>query len=287
MIDRPITAHRRDLGDFLRTQRQKLSPADAGLSVGPRRRTPGLRREEVAQLSGLSTTWYTWIEQGRNVSMSSLALSRLAAALRLARAERAYLFELAGKRDPEEPEDETDDVTHAVCACVDAIGTPAYVLDREWNARAWNRQAERLFPGWLSPGADRNLLRFIFLEPGARALIDGWNERARRVVAEFRAHAGSHLNDAALQEPIGDLLRQSPAFARLWQQRDVMGREGGERTFNHPLDGFLRYEQVTFNLASRPGMKLTVLVGAGIPADGVASDRIGARGRRLEPARAA
>lgn len=145
-------------------------------------------------------------------------------------------------------------------ACVDSIATPAYVLDRAWNARAWNDQAERLFPGWLSVGAARNLLRLIFLVPGARGLVNGWDERARRVVAEFRAHAGSHLNDAALLSAIGDLLRQSPAFSRLLQQRDVFGREGGERTFNHPLDGFLRYEQVTFNLASQPGMKLTVLV---------------------------
>lgn len=110
LIDRPIIAQQRELGDFLRMQRQRL-----------------------AQLSGLSTTWYTGIEQGRNVSMASLALSRLAAALRLARAERAYLFELAGKRDSEQPEDATDDVTPAMCACVDAIGTPVYVLDRIYS----------------------------------------------------------------------------------------------------------------------------------------------------------
>ena len=145
-------------------------------------------------------------------------------------------------------------------ACVGTIGSPAYVLDRGWNARAWNEPAERLFPGWLTPAADRNLLRFIFLEPGARALIDGWEERARRVVAEFRAHAGSHLNDTALQALIGDLLRRSPAFAEFWRQRDVLGREGGVRTFHHPADGFVRFEQVTFNLDSQPGLKLTFLV---------------------------
>jgi transcriptional regulator with XRE-family HTH domain len=107
-----------------------------------------LRREEVAQLSGVSTTWYTWIEQGRAVSVSPTALARLAVALGLIRAERAYLFELAGRRDPEHQPDETDDVTPAVRAGVDSIATRAYVLDRAWNARAWNDQAERLFPGW-------------------------------------------------------------------------------------------------------------------------------------------
>lgn len=260
MVDTKIAAQRRELADFLRAQREKLPPADAGLSAAPRRRTPGLRREDVAQRAGLSTTWYTWIEQGRNVSMSPSALARLAAALRLSRPERRYLFELAGKRDPDMPDDDADDIAPAVRACVGTIASPAYVLDPRWNALVWTSMAERLFSGWLTPGADRNLLRFIFLNPAARTLIVGWEERARRVVAEFRAHAGTHLTDAALIDLIGDLLHKSTEFARLWQQRDVLGREGGERTFNHPLDGFLRYEQVTFNLASQPGMKLTVLV---------------------------
>jgi len=260
MVDIDIQTQRRELGEFARTQREKLPPTDAGLPAGGRRRTPGLRREEVAQRAGLSTTWYTWIEQGRNVSISPLALARIAAALRLDRAERAYLFELAGKRDPEQPDSPPDDIGPAVRACVDAIVSPAYVLDRSWNARAWNTHAERLFLGWLTPGTDRNLLRFIFLEPAARALIDGWEERARRVVAEFRADAGSHSNDPAPRDLIADLLRRSPAFARLWQQRDVQEREGGARTFNHPADGFLRYEQVTFNLIAPAGAKMTVLV---------------------------
>lgn len=260
MVDIDIQTQRRELGAFVRTQREKLPLTDAGLPAGGRRRTPGLRREEVAQRAGLSTTWYTWIEQGRNVSISPLALARIAAALRLDRAERAYLFELAGKRDPEQPDSPPDDIAPAVRACVDAIVSPAYVLDRSWNARAWNTHAERLFLGWLTPGTDRNLLRFIFLEPAARALIDGWEERARRVVAEFRADAGSHSNDPAPRDLIADLLRRSPAFARLWQQRDVQEREGGARTFNHPTDGFLRYEQVTFNLVAPAGAKMTVLV---------------------------
>lgn len=257
MID---TVQRRELADFLRAQREKLAPTDAGLSMVGRRRTPGLRREEVAQLSGLSTTWYTWIEQGRDVSVSPSALARVAGALRLARAERAYLFELAGKRDPAQPDEAAEDVPTAVRACVAAIDAAAYVLDPRWNALAWNGPAERLFPGWLTPGADRNLLRFIFLEPAARDLIDGWDDRARRVVAEFRAQAGTHLNDAALTGLISDLLRRSAEFAGFWQQRDVLGREGGERTFRHPMDGFLRYEQVTFDLSGQPGIRLTVLV---------------------------
>lgn len=250
---------RRELGDFIRAQRERLRPAAFGLGAA-RRRTPGLRREEVAQLSGVSATWYTWIEQGRDVSMSPTALARVAGALRLGRAERDYLFELAGKRDPDHGGGAGDEFPPALADCVAAIRSPAYILDRLWNARLWNAAAQRLFAGWLDRPGERNLLRFIFLEPGARALIRGWDERAHRVVAEFRAHSGAHLNDRALRALIEELSAESPEFARFWNQHGVLGREGGKRTFNHPADGFLRYEQVTFNLASHADVKLTMLV---------------------------
>ena len=255
-----LDKRRRELGEFLRAQREKLSPVSAGVAGASRRRTPGLRREEIAQLAGLSTTWYTWIEQGRDVSVSPHALARLANALRLGRAERAYLFELAGKRDPAPGDSEGDDLPAAVLACVAAINSPAYVLDRGWNARGWSAAAERLFVGWLDRSGERNLLRFIFLEPGARALICDWRDRARRVTAEFRAHCASHLDDRALRALIDELCRLSPEFAQMWEQHGVLGREGGERTFAHPQDGFLRYEQVTYELAGHADIKLTILV---------------------------
>jgi transcriptional regulator with XRE-family HTH domain len=250
----------RALGDFLRVRREGIDPAALDLPRGVRRRTPGLRREEVAQLCGLSTTWYTWIEQGRDVSVSPMALARLAAGLRLDRAERDYLFELARKRDPGKGGGEADDIPPAVLACVAAIGAPAYVLDRNWTARAWNAPACRLFAGWLDRPGERNLLRFIFLEPAARSLICDWEERARRVAAEFRAACGGHLDDPPLRGLIEELRRESADFARFWDQHGILGREGGERTFDHPTDGFVRYEQVTFNLASQLDLKLTILV---------------------------
>ena len=250
----------RELGDFVRAQREKLTPAAIGLPAGARRRTPGLRREEVAQLCGLSTTWYTWLEQGREVSLSPTALARLANALRLSRAERAYLFELSGKRDPDPGGSDSAEVPAAVLACVQAIAAPAYVLDRCWNARSWNAPAERLFVGWLDQPDERNLLRFIFLQPAARSLICDWEARARRVAAEFRAAASAHLDDPALRALIADLRRESPAFAQFWDQHGVLVREGGARTFNHPADGFVRFEQVTFDLTSQPDLKLTMLV---------------------------
>jgi transcriptional regulator with XRE-family HTH domain len=251
---------RRALAEFVRAHRKKIDPAAIGLAADAKRRTPGLRREEVAQRCGLSATWYTWIEQGRDVSVSPTALARLADALQLDRAERAYLFALAAKRDPDSQPHDSPSLPSALFDCVETIASPAYILDRYWNAQSWNAQAERLFVGWLDRPGTRNLLRFIFLEPAARSLICAWEERARRVAAEFRAACGFDLHEPTLGRLIEELRCRSPQFARFWDEQGVLGREGGERTFKHPRDGLLVYQQVTFNLASRPEFKLTILV---------------------------
>jgi transcriptional regulator with XRE-family HTH domain len=275
MIEAQSPAQRRELGDFIRAQRGRLDPAVLGVAAPGRRRTPGLRREEVALLCGLSTTWYTWIEQGRDVSVSPMALARMAGTLRLGRAERAYLFELAGKRDPDQGSSEADHVPPAVQACVEAIRAPAYVLDRSWTARSWNAAAEHLFAGWLDQPGERNLLRFVFLEPAARLLICDWEARAHRVVAEFRASCSARVTDPALRALIDSLRRQSYEFTRFWDLYGVLEREGGERTFSHPRDALLSYVQVTFEVAGRPDLKLTMLVpgsagaASGVPASSV------------------
>jgi transcriptional regulator with XRE-family HTH domain len=263
MVEPRSSEQRRAFGDFVRAHRERVTPEAIGLPPGTRRRTPGLRREELAQLCGLSTTWFTWIEQGRDVSVSPGALARLADALRLDRAARAYLFNLAGKRDPDADRPDDERASPALSACVNAIDAPAYILDRYWNARVWNAKAERLFAGWLDTPGERNLLRFTFSHPAAPALIHDWEARARRLAAEFRAAGSAHFNDPKLRALIAGLRADSENFARFWDQQDVLGREGGERTFNHPADGFLRYEQVTFNLASQPDLKLTMLVPSG------------------------
>jgi transcriptional regulator with XRE-family HTH domain len=260
MAMKPET-QRRALGDFLRTHRMRLSPAGLGLASGGRRRTPGLRREEVAQTCGMSTTWYTWLEQGRDVSPSPRALARLADTLRLTPAERAYLFRLAGKADPTAPSPVGNgmDAPAVLTDAVAAIGAPAYVLDQAWNARAWNAQAARLFVGWLDGQNDRNLLRYVFLSPLARKVLPDWEKRARRVLAEFRADSGRYLDDAHLKTLVEGLSQQSPFFARCWQEHEVEERAGGERSFDHPRKGRLRYEQVAFTLASRADLKLVIL----------------------------
>jgi len=260
MVAERSLEQRRAFGDFVRAQRERVAPAAIGLPSGKRRRTPGLRREEVAQLCGLSTTWFTWIEQGRDVSISAGALARLAVALRLDRAERAYLFDLAGKRDPEHGRAETGNVSAALATCVEAVAAPAYLLDGLWNMCCWNAPAEHLFAGWLDTPGEHNLLRFTFTHPAAPSLICDWEVRARRLAGEFRAASSGHLDDPKLRAFVAALRQDSEKFAQFWDQHGVLGREGGERTFNHPSNGFLRYEQVTFDVSNRPDLKMTVLV---------------------------
>jgi transcriptional regulator with XRE-family HTH domain len=247
------------LGAFLRAHRERLAPADVGLAPGRRRRTPGLRREEVAQLAGLSATWVTWLEQGRPVSLSARALASLAAALRLSRAERAYLFELAGRRDPQQAPDET--VPPVVLASVHAIGGPAYLLDRQWTALAWNDAAADLFIGWLdAASAERNLLRAMFVSPGLMALVEDWPHRAARLVAEFRAHSIRHADEVPTRALIEGLMAESAAFRDAWLSQDVEDREGGRRGFHHPQQGALQFEQLTLVPAAAPGLMLVMLL---------------------------
>ena len=177
---------RRLLGEFVRAHRELVR----GRAGAGRRRTPGLRREELAEAAGISTTWCAWIEQGRPVQPSPEALARLAGALQLSAAERAYLFKLSGRIDPSELNADYGAAPSALRVLVDALPTPAYGLDRLWNARCWNAPAAHLFRGWLDGAADRNLLRFIFLSEDARRLIPDWRSRALRLLAEFRADYG-------------------------------------------------------------------------------------------------
>ncbi len=254
---------RRLLGGFLRAHREALPPDAAGLPPGGngRRRTPGLRREEVALLCGLSTTWYTWVEQGRDISLSAAALARLATALRLTAAERAYLFELTRQRDPLPPPAEAaqDAAPAELLAVLRATVAPAYLLDRLWHVRGWNDAAGRLFAPWFDSG-ETCLLRYVFLGATARDFIRDWEDRARRLLAEFRADTAQRPDDPGMQALVRDLLRDSATFARFWNEHSVMAREGGARLFNHPQDGTLRFDQVTLNPAAHPGHKLVVLL---------------------------
>lgn len=244
------------LGAFIRAHRERLTPP----RNGGRRRTPGLRREELADAAGLSGTWITWLEQGRDVAASVPALCRLAEALHLSAAERASLFDLAGKKDPREAQDGSDDLLPALAGLPALIQAPAYLLDHAWNARAWNTAAAALFTGWLDgEAADRNLLRYVFLSPAARTLIANWDERAQRLVAEFRGDFHRRPGDAAMKALVEELSRDSAEFAGYWHRQDVLQREGGARRFIHPVQGTLAYTQTTLLVAAQLDIKLVCL----------------------------
>ncbi|MBK6971439.1 MAG: helix-turn-helix domain-containing protein [Sterolibacteriaceae bacterium] len=255
---------RKELGEFLQAARSRQAPEAFGFPAGSRRRTQGLRREEVAQLAGISPTWYTWIEQGRPVNVSADALERLAQGLHLTRGERAYIFELAGRRDPLAAAPESDAAADLLISLVANIAIPAYILGRTWDMLAWNKPAAALFAGWLDQRVreselPRNLLRYVFLAPGARALIVDWETRAGRLVAEFRADCRTRLDEPALVRLIDDLKKGSPEFARFWKQHNVLERQGGRRDFNHCRRGLVSYQQVTLKPVDQDQLKLVLL----------------------------
>ncbi|HWU02051.1 MAG TPA: helix-turn-helix transcriptional regulator, partial [Novosphingobium sp.] len=225
-----------------------------------RRRTPGLRREELAARAGIGVTWVAWIEQGREVRASADTLARLADGLNLTRAERAYLFALAVRHDPANPFSAASiEAPAAITALVGSLAWPAYGLDAAWHVCCANAAARRLFVG-LFEGADQpNLLRFIFTSPQARSLLPDWSERCLRVLAEFRRDYGRVLGDPRVGEVVAWLRDNSEAFRTGWEQQGVLAREGGLRQFHHPEDGALRFTQHTLAEADRGDFRLVVL----------------------------
>ncbi|KAF0811671.1 hypothetical protein IGB42_03829 [Andreprevotia sp. IGB-42] len=255
-----MSIRRKELGDFLSALRQKCEPAAFGFPPGLRRRTRGLRREEVAQLAQISPTWYAWIEQGREISVSSDVLDRLAAALRMDKTQRAYLFELAGRHDNQPAAPEHSMPPALLAQIVEDFAAPAYILDRYWDVIAWNAPAAVLFGPWMNAAHAPNLLRFVFLDPAARTLVEDWETRARRLAAEFRADSRSSLDDPALLQQVEALSQASPEFAHFWKLHDVLERQGGLRGFAHPQQGHLAFQQVTFRLVDHEQLKLVLLM---------------------------
>jgi len=261
------TARRKALGDFLRSARARLQPDMVGLPPGGRRRTPGLRREEIAQLCDISVTWYTWIEQGRDIRVSPDVWSRLATVLSLSRAERQYLFELAETADPRHDDIDVQPLPPGLADSVNSIVAPAYIMDRNWNLLVWNQPMLHLFQGWPGRDSNPNMMRFIFLDPAARDLVVNWEERASRVVAEFRADAGLHTDEPGLKALLTELLEGSSVFEHWWNRHTVVDRKGGLRDFRHGPDKILTHQQLTFRLANRLDCKLIMLLDADRPAD--------------------
>jgi transcriptional regulator with XRE-family HTH domain len=234
---------RAELGEFLRARREALRPDEVGLPVGSRRRTPGLRREEVALLAGVSLTWYTWLEQGRRINASRDVLMALARTLRLDEAGRSHLLALASG-EVLEPVDRAVEVPDAIMRLITSMEpSPAYVLGPRWEYVAWNAAQNKLYPVLSTlPDDERNLVWVMFCEPTARALIIDWEDRARSTLAEFRASTTRLMDDPVVIDLIDRLLAQSAEFAGWWPQHDVAGFHTRLRRYEHPRAGELTFE---------------------------------------------
>ena len=249
------------LGAYLKDRRGKLDAAALGFPL-KRRRTPGLRREEVAHRANVSATWYTWLEQGRGGAPSADVVDRLARALMLTDVEREHLFLIALGRPPEVRYQAAEGVTPRLQRVLDALEiSPAYVKTSTWDVVAWNRAAATVLVdyGTLDP-KQRNLLRLVFLDPHIRVKQPDWQGVARFVVGAFRADvaragAGAAKHVAAL---VDELSRESPEFAALWRDHDVRDTYEGPKRVRHPKAGVIALEYSTFAVDGRPDLSLVI-----------------------------
>ncbi len=257
------------LGTYLRDRRAKLDPAAFGFSLS-RRRTPGLRREEVAQRANVSATWYTWLEQGRGGAPSPEVLERIARALMLTDVEREHVFLLALGRPPEVRYPATEGVTPRLQRILDALElSPAIVKTPTWDVVAWNRAAAAVLTDYGSlPPEQRNILRLVFLDPRVRAAQFDWDSVARFVVAAFRADAArAGAAVAPKVDALVDELRQlSPEFEALWRDNDVRHYGEGLKRLRHPALGPIAFEYSAFTVDGRPDLGM-VIYNPATPAD--------------------
>ncbi|WP_351231635.1 helix-turn-helix transcriptional regulator [Streptomyces sp. NPDC002133] len=246
-----------ELGEFLRSCRGRLTPADAGMPRTARRRVPGLRREELAQLAGVSVDYYTRLEQGRSRTASPEILESLAAALRLDDTERVHLFDLANRRPildrrsrPSRAE-RVSPAVHQLLTTLDAAYCPAFVLGRRTDVVASNPLSRALIADFdAMPASERNQTRFLFLDPAARELYADWETVAADTAAMLRMDAGRHPDDPQLGELVGELALRSEHFRAYWAERRVHERTEGTKGYHHPVAGDLT---VTYQALALPG----------------------------------
>jgi transcriptional regulator with XRE-family HTH domain len=247
------------LGTYLKDRRAKLDPAAFGFPP-ERRRTPGLRREEVAQRANISPTWYTWLEQGRGGAASADVLDRIARALMLTDVEREHIFLLGLGRPPEARYQRSDGVTPRLQRVLDALEPcPALIRTATWNVIAWNRAATVMLTDYGSlPPERRNILRFIFLDPRVRAAQYDWESVARFVVGAFRVDAARAGAAADVGPLVDELCRLSPEFKAMWRDNDVRSHGEGVKHIRHPVLGPIAFEHSAFAVDGRPDLSMVV-----------------------------
>ena len=243
---------RAELSEFLRTRRARLKPEDVGLpDFGRHRRVPGLRREELAQVAGVSVAYYTRLEQGNGRNVSAEILDSIARALRLTDAEHAHLTHLAKpKQHKKKPAARAEQVRGPLRQLLDSIDSiPAYITGRRSDILAWNRMAAAVFGDWSElPVQERNWARLVFLRPEYRDLFVEWDQKASDVVSYLRMDAGCHPDDPRLSALVGELSVKSEEFRRLWATHDVKEKSYGVKRLRHPLVGDLTLHFESFRL---------------------------------------
>lgn len=256
-----LDQHRAELAEFLRAHREALTPEMVKLPRGRSRRTPGLRREEVALLAGVSVTWYTWLEQGRRINASTDVLRAIGRALRLDDTGQDHLVSLAhplGGPMIASP----DEVPSALRRLIDGFDpAPAYVLGPHWEFAGWNAAEARLYPRIERLGdAQRNLIWVLFADPAVRQLIVDWDIHARQALAEFRAATIAVRHDPAMTALVEELCRTSEEFRQWWPEHDVARFETRLRRFNHPRAGLLTFENQQLTPSEWPSLRVVVLL---------------------------
>jgi transcriptional regulator with XRE-family HTH domain len=258
-MDEPVT-HQNLLGTYLKDRRTRLDPAAFGFPA-ERRRTAGLRREEVAQRANISPTWYTWLEQGRGGGPSEDVLDRIAHALMLTDVEREHLFLIGLGRPPEARYRKNEGVTPRLQRVLDALDPcPALIRTAIWDVVAWNRGATAMLMDYGSlPPEQRNILRAIFLDPRARAAQYDWDSVARFVVGAFRVDAARAGAAAEVEPLVDELCRLSPEFEAMWRDNDVRGAHGEVvKHMRHPVLGPLAFEYSAFAVDGRTDLSMVV-----------------------------
>lgn len=247
------------LGTYLKDYRARIDPAAFGFSSS-RRRTPGLRREEVAQRANISPTWYTWLEQGRGGAPSKDVLNRIAQSLVMTEPEREHLFMLAFGHLPEVIYKVPEGVTPRLQRLLDRFEvSPAIIKTATWEVLAWNRAAAAVLTDYsLLPVGQRNILRMMFTNPGVRAKQEDWKSMARFVVASFRADAARAGATAEVNELVDELCQLSSEFAGFWRDNDVRGHGEGTKRLHHPKLGLIELEFSGFSVDGRPDLSMIV-----------------------------
>jgi transcriptional regulator with XRE-family HTH domain len=250
---------RQELADFLRTRRERLSPDAAGFPFDSRRRTPGLRREELAVLAGIGVSWYTRLEQGQDIVVSSQILERLAQVFDLDATERHHLFVLARGQVPTEFYPLTSTIGQELQGLLDSMDIPAYIYNPRWDIIGWNRAIDYLYPGFeLLPASERNILRVLFGRPEIRKIFVNYEDDTWKAVALFRATSDRYVQELWFKDLIAELQQASAEFRQLWTEHGIRSVCIGPVELEHPALGLMNFYANTFQVVDSPDLQMRV-----------------------------